>query len=35
LAISSVNGQAISAGASAFEVPALGWKELQDKLLDH
>ena len=34
LAIRSANGQAIPAGAVEFQVTALGWKELQDKLLD-
>jgi hypothetical protein len=35
LAIKSANGQAIPAGAAEFQVTALGWKELQDKLLDY
>ena len=35
LALKSANGQAIPAGATEFQVTAMGWKELQDKLLDY
>ncbi|MGD1002815.1 MAG: DUF4962 domain-containing protein [Candidatus Brocadiia bacterium] len=35
LAIQSVNGQPVAAGAAEFQATALGWKELQDKLLDY
>ena len=35
LAITSANGQAIPAGAAEFQVTAMDWKELQDKLLNY
>ncbi len=35
LAIQSVNGQPIPAGAAEFQATAMDWKELQDKLLDY
>ena len=34
LGIQSVNGQPIPAGAVEFQATSLGWKELQDKLLE-
>jgi hypothetical protein len=33
--VRSANGQAIPAAAAQFQVTALSWKELQDKLLDY